>query len=121
MRKLLGFAFPLTRLGLAQVRHQLLQWVLIGFGIVIALGVILWSILGGLLSNLPVMQQRFWFLGLGSLLGFGVAYLLAAKWRYEAGAALLLFLIIGILFLVDYPDKITRGRGLLLAAVPIVL
>ncbi|MCE5259601.1 MAG: PAS domain-containing protein [Chloroflexi bacterium] len=121
MDKLFGKSNPTNTLGLAQIRRQLLQRVLVGFTAVLVIGILFWSIFGGQLNNLPIMEGRFWYLGAAMLIGFSASYLLCHKWRYEAGAVLLLLIIVCGLFLVDYPDKITRGRGLLLSAIPIVL
>lgn len=121
MIKLLSINVPSDVSGLAQLRRKLLQFVLAGFAVVLVIGISLWAILGGRTGDLPVMQGNSWLIAGAALIGLGISYVLSRWLRYEAGATLLLLLIILFLFLEDYPDKLSRGRGLLLAAIPIIL
>ena len=121
MTKLLSINVPSNVSGLAQLRRQLLQLVIAGLIVVLVIGISLWAIFGGRTGDLPVMQGNSWLIVGAAFLGLGISYVLSRWLRYEAGAILLLLLIILFLFLVDYPDKLSRGRGLLLAAIPIIL
>jgi PAS domain S-box-containing protein len=121
MIRLLRINVPSNVSGLAQLRRQLLHLVLAGLAMVLVIGISLWAIFGGRTGDLPVMQANSWFIAGAAFLGLSISYALSRWLRYEAGAILLLLLIIVFLFLVDYPDKLSRGRGLLLAAIPIIL